>query len=143
MIRVIQRKIVTLVFFFLFFSRLYSLLSFSAATGHIDIINLEALAITYRGPPLTRKSLTRFPLPWFLAYVHVSGRISVSRGPHFSMLCFQKQLTTLQPITLSYSVLDGRLSFSQTAIAGLEANCITLQHPSLLDCHNKQQYITP
>ena len=30
------------------------------------------------GPPLTQKSLTRFPLPRFLAYVHVSGGISVS-----------------------------------------------------------------
>ena len=28
------------------------------------------------GPPLTRKSLTRFPLPQFLAYVRVSGGIS-------------------------------------------------------------------
>ena len=36
------------------------------------------------GPPLTRKSLTRFPLPWFLAYVRVSGGISVSRGPQYS-----------------------------------------------------------
>ena len=25
------------------------------------------------GPPLTQKSLTRFPLPWFLAYVLASG----------------------------------------------------------------------
>ena len=33
------------------------------------------------GPPLTRKSLTRFPLPRFFAYVRVSGGISVSRGP--------------------------------------------------------------
>ena len=32
--------------------------------------------ITTGGPPLTRKSLTRFPLPWFLAYVHVSGGFS-------------------------------------------------------------------
>ena len=37
-----------------------------------------------RGPPLTWKSLTRFPLPWFLAYVRVSGGISVSRGPQYS-----------------------------------------------------------
>ena len=36
------------------------------------------------GPPLTRKSLTRFPLTRFLAYVHVSGGISVSRGPEYS-----------------------------------------------------------
>ena len=33
------------------------------------------------GPPLTRKSLPRFPLTRFLAYVRVSGGISVSRGP--------------------------------------------------------------
>ena len=32
------------------------------------------------GPPLTRKSLTRFPLPRFFAHVRVSGGISVSRG---------------------------------------------------------------
>ena len=38
----------------------------------------------YRGPPLTRKSLTRFPLPRFLAYVRVSGGISVSRGLQYS-----------------------------------------------------------
>ena len=36
------------------------------------------------GPPLTRKSLTRFPLPRFLAYVRVSGGISASRGPQYS-----------------------------------------------------------
>ena len=36
------------------------------------------------GPPLTRKSLTRFPLPCCLAYVRVSGGISVSRGPRYS-----------------------------------------------------------
>ena len=36
------------------------------------------------GPPLTRKSLTRFPLPRFLAYVRVSGGISVSRGPQYT-----------------------------------------------------------
>ena len=36
------------------------------------------------GPPLTRKSLTRFPLKRFLAYVSVSGGISVSRGPQYS-----------------------------------------------------------
>ena len=28
------------------------------------------------GPPLTRKSLTRFPLPRFLAYVRASGGFS-------------------------------------------------------------------
>ena len=36
------------------------------------------------GPPLTQKSLTRFPLPRFLAYVCVSGGISISRGPQYS-----------------------------------------------------------
>ena len=36
------------------------------------------------GPPLTRKSLTRFPLTHFLTYVRVSGGISVSRGPQYS-----------------------------------------------------------
>ena len=36
------------------------------------------------GPPLTRKSLTRFTLTRFLAYVRVSGGISVSRGPQYS-----------------------------------------------------------
>ena len=36
------------------------------------------------GPPLTWKSLTRFPLPWFLASVRVSGGVSVSRGPQHS-----------------------------------------------------------
>ena len=36
------------------------------------------------GPPLTQKSLTRFPLPRFLAYVRASGGISVSRGPQYS-----------------------------------------------------------
>ena len=36
------------------------------------------------GPPLTRKSLTRFPLTRFLAYVRVSGGISVSRGLQYS-----------------------------------------------------------
>ena len=33
------------------------------------------------GPPLTQNSLTRFPLPRFLAYVHASGGFGVSRGP--------------------------------------------------------------
>ena len=36
------------------------------------------------GPQLTRKSLTRLPLPGFLAYVRVSGGISVRRGPQYS-----------------------------------------------------------
>ena len=30
------------------------------------------VATTTGGPPLTQKSLTRFPLPWFLAYVRAS-----------------------------------------------------------------------
>jgi len=33
------------------------------------------------GPPLTRKSVTRFPLPRFLAYVRASRGLSVSLGP--------------------------------------------------------------
>ena len=36
------------------------------------------------GPPLTRKSLTRFPLTRILAYVRASGGFSVSRGPQYS-----------------------------------------------------------
>ena len=36
------------------------------------------------GPPLTRFPLTRIPLTRFLAYVRVSGGISVSRGPQYS-----------------------------------------------------------
>ena len=39
---------------------------------------------TTGGLPLTRKSLTRFLLTRFLAYVRVSGGISVSRGPQYS-----------------------------------------------------------
>ena len=38
------------------------------------------------GPPLTRKPLTRFTLPRFLAYVHASGDFSVSRGPQYSFM---------------------------------------------------------
>ena len=38
----------------------------------------------YRGSPLTRKSLTRFLLPQFLAYVRASGGFSVIRGPQCS-----------------------------------------------------------
>ena len=37
-----------------------------------------------RGPPLTRKSIKRFPLTRFLAYARVSEGISVSRGPQYS-----------------------------------------------------------
>ena len=36
------------------------------------------------GPPLTRKSLTQFPLTRFLAYIPVSGGLSASRGPQYS-----------------------------------------------------------
>ena len=39
---------------------------------------------TTGGLPLKRKSLTRFPLPRFLAYVRASGGFSVSRGPQYS-----------------------------------------------------------
>ena len=58
---------------------------------------------TTGGPPLKRKLLTRFPLPRFLAYVRVSGGISVTRGPQYSrvqltqILCntvFSKSLCT-------------------------------------------------
>ena len=38
----------------------------------------ESAEVHTGGPPLTRKSLTRFPLPQFLAYVPVSGGISVT-----------------------------------------------------------------
>ena len=44
-------------------------------------IDANGFRLSTGGPPLTRKSLTQFPLPRFLAYVHVSGGISVSRGP--------------------------------------------------------------
>ena len=43
-------------------------------------------AETTGGPPLIRKSLTQYPLTRFLAYVRVSGGISVSRGPQYSPL---------------------------------------------------------
>ena len=39
---------------------------------------------TTGGPPFTPKSLTRFPLPRFLAYVRVSGGISASSTVGFS-----------------------------------------------------------
>ena len=32
------------------------------------------------GPPLTQKSLTQFPLPWFFGYVRAMGDFCVSRG---------------------------------------------------------------
>ena len=48
-------------------------------------IFLKMQIIQYTGgPPLLRKSLTRFPLPLFLAYVRVRGGISVSKGPQYS-----------------------------------------------------------
>ena len=51
-----------------------------------DVIIIENQGVNFitGGPPLTRKSLTQFPLTRFLAYVHVSGGISVSRGPQYS-----------------------------------------------------------
>ena len=60
-------------------------------TNGITGIKIVLIKIKFRkknhdtgGPPLTRKSLTRFPLTRFLAYVCVSGGISVSRGPQYS-----------------------------------------------------------
>ena len=53
-------------------------------TGKPISLDVTDLVHYAGGPPLTRKSLTRFPLPWFLAYVRVSGGISVSRGPQYS-----------------------------------------------------------
>ena len=47
-------------------------------------IQSNSLYETTGGPPLTRKSLTRFPVTRFFAYVRVSGGISVSRGPQYS-----------------------------------------------------------
>ena len=49
-----------------------------------SILQASILIQCTGGPPLTRKSLKRFPLPRFLAYVRVSGGISVSRGPQYS-----------------------------------------------------------
>ena len=55
-------------------------MEFLAANAfHLNVINQYT-----GGPPLTRKSLTRFPLTRFLAYVRVSGGISVSKGPQYS-----------------------------------------------------------
>ena len=34
-------------------------------------------SLDYRGHPLTQNSLTRFPLPWFLAYVRVRGELAL------------------------------------------------------------------
>ena len=42
---------------------------------------------TTGGPPLTRKSLTRFPLTRFLAYVRVSGGISIKDHPFKTSAC--------------------------------------------------------
>ena len=36
------------------------------------------------GPPLTQKSLTWFPIQWFLAYVRANWDFHVSRGTHCS-----------------------------------------------------------
>ena len=41
---------------------------------------VTGLSFHYRGPPLTRKSLTLFPLPRFLAYVRASGGFSITVG---------------------------------------------------------------
>ena len=58
-------------------------LDMSLAAQKVKILNRKVDSNTV-GPPLTRKSLTRFPLTRFLAYVRVSGGISVSRGPQHS-----------------------------------------------------------
>ena len=50
-------------------------ISHSDSNGVLDITG---------GLPLTKKSLTRFPLTHFLAYVRVRWGISVSRGPQYS-----------------------------------------------------------
>ena len=42
-----------------------------------DVSSFDAKNPNTGGPPLTRKSLIRFPLSQFLAYVHVRGGISV------------------------------------------------------------------
>ena len=54
---------------------------FSNLQDELLQITILSLKFEYRGFPLTRKSLTRFTLTRFLAYVRVSGGISVSRGP--------------------------------------------------------------
>ena len=38
----------------------------------ISLVNITSP----EGPQLTRKALTQFPLPWFLAYVHASEGFS-------------------------------------------------------------------
>ena len=59
---------------------------FSFHSNHsMNLISALQIWHSTEGPPLTRKPLTqkpltRFPLPRFLAYVHVSGGINVSRG---------------------------------------------------------------
>ena len=50
--------------------------------------NLHNISCFTGDPPLTQKLLTRFPLPRFSAYVCVSGRISVSRGPQYHTALF-------------------------------------------------------
>jgi len=49
-----------------------------------DFISFFGGILSTGGPPLTRKSLTRFPLPRFLAYVRVNGNFSASGGPQYS-----------------------------------------------------------
>ena len=46
----------------------------------ISLLKLFLLYSGTGGPPLTRKSLTMFPLPQLLAYVRASGGFSGSRG---------------------------------------------------------------
>ena len=41
---------------------------------HLQILHTK---VGTGGPPLTRKSLTRFPLTRFLAYVRVSGELAL------------------------------------------------------------------
>ena len=67
----------------------------SFITKHENIVKIEAepyilhthprlwIEVFTGGPPFTQKSLSRFPLPGFLAHVCVSGGISVSRGPQY------------------------------------------------------------
>ena len=51
-----------------------------------EIMNFRIFMQPTRGPPLTRKSLTRFPLTRFLAYVRLSGGISVHTVQNFKVL---------------------------------------------------------
>ena len=48
----------------------------NSRAGRLMLATKNDFNINYTGgPPLTQKSLTRFPLPRFLAYVRVSGGI--------------------------------------------------------------------